>query len=249
MLEAEGVVLRYGAHTALDGVNLSIGAGEFLSVVGPNGAGKTSLVHVLTGRLRPDAGAVRCRGRDGGGTGFVRLARLGVARSFQLVAVFPDLSVLDCLRVAVGARQRHQRRLFASLARDRTVTSEARSVAALFGLEGRLAEPAGRLSQGDKKLLDVASAFALRPEVILLDEPTSGVSTADKRMVMDTLISAAASLGVRTIVAVEHDLDLVFTYSNRIVALHQGRVLADGPPEDIRSDDDVMATIAGRPRC
>jgi branched-chain amino acid transport system ATP-binding protein len=249
MLEAEGVVLRYGAHTALNGVDLSIGPGEFVSVVGPNGAGKTSLVHVLTGRLRPDAGAVRCRGRDVGGIGLVRLARLGIARSFQLVAVFPDLSVLDCLRVAVGARQRRQRRLLASLARDRTVTSEARSVAALFGLEGRLAEPAGRLSQGDKKLLDVASAFALRPEVILLDEPTSGVSTADKRMVMDTLVSAAANLGVRTIVAVEHDLDLVFAYSNRIVALHQGRVLADGPPEDVRSDDDVMAIIAGRPRC
>jgi branched-chain amino acid transport system ATP-binding protein len=249
MLEAEGVVLRYGAYTALDGVSLSIRPGEFVSVVGPNGAGKTSLVHVLTGRLRPDAGQVRCRGRDIGGLGPVRLARLGVARSFQLVAVFPELSVLDCLRVAVGSRTRRQRHLLASLARDRIVTGEAREIAALFGLDGRLAERASGLPQGDKKLLDVASAFALRPEVILLDEPTSGVSTADKRGVMDTLLAAAGSLGVRSIVAVEHDLDLVFAYSDRVVALHQGRVLADGAPEVIRRDGEVMATIAGRPPC
>lgn len=246
MLEATGLTLRYGDHTALAGVDLSIGAGEFVSVVGPNGAGKTSLVHVLTGVLRPSGGTVRFLGEDIIGAGPVRLTRLGLARSFQLVAVFPELSVLDGLRVAVAARLGRTRRLFASLARDREVEAEAREVAALFGLDGLADVPAARLGQGDKKLLDVASAFAARPRLILLDEPTSGVSTADKGAVMDTVVAAAGAMGVETIVAVEHDMDLVFAYSDRVIALHQGRVLADGPAEAIREDEQVVATVLGK---
>jgi branched-chain amino acid transport system ATP-binding protein len=246
MLDARGLTLHYGDHIALAGVDLSIGAGEFVSVVGPNGAGKTSLVHVLTGLLRPSGGAVRFEGRDIVGMGPVRLARLGLVRSFQLVAVFPELSVLDGLRVAVAARLGRTRRLFGSLARDREVEAEARHIAALFGLDGRADVPAARLGQGDKKLLDVASAFAARPRLILLDEPTSGVSTADKRAVMDTVVAAAGAMGVQTIVAVEHDMDLVFAYSDRVIALHQGRVLADGPPEVIREDEQVVATVLGK---
>jgi branched-chain amino acid transport system ATP-binding protein len=240
---AQGLVAGYGGHRALAGVNLEVGDGEFVSVVGPNGAGKTTLLHVLTGRLRPEAGTVRFAGLDIAGLAPARLARLGLARSFQLVAVFAELSVLDTLRVAVGVRSRRQRRLWAGP--SRAVTDEAGEVARLFGLGACLAAPAGSLSQGDKKLLDVAAAFAGRPTMILLDEPTSGVSSTEKRAVMDTIVDAGRRLGVRSIVAVEHDLDLVFAYSDRVVALNRGQVVADGPTAVVRADSAVMATIGG----
>lgn len=227
MLEASGVHVRYGDYPVLRGVTLTVGTGEFVAVVGPNGAGKTTLVHVLTGVLRPDRGTVRFYGHDAARLGPVRLARLGLARSFQLPAVFAELSVLDNLRVAVASRTGRSGRLLASLSRDRGVTAGALEVAALFGLDRYGDVAAGLLSGGDKKLLDVATAFALRPELIILDEPTAGVSTADKWAVMDTLVTASQQAGVRSIVAVEHDMELVFTYAQRLIELREGQVVAD----------------------
>jgi len=246
ILRAEGVRKMYGGFCALDGVSLDVREGEFLSIIGPNGAGKSTLVNLLTGVLRPTAGAVRFKDRDIAGIGPVALARLGLARSFQLVQVFPDLTVLETLQAAVVSRLGRGLRLFASLRRDRDVQAGALEVAELFGLAGRRHAPARHLSQGEKKLLDVASAFALRPEVILLDEPTSGVSTADKTAVMEILVAAGKRIGLRAIVQVEHDMDIVFGYSDRIVALHQGRVLADGPPAAIRADERVLDMVIGR---
>ena len=246
ILEARDVRHLYGDFCALDGVSLGVAAGEVVSIVGPNGAGKSTLINVLTGAVAPSAGTVRFKGADVRGIGPVRMARLGLARSFQLVHVCPELTALETLQVAALSRRRRGLRLFAGLAADREVRDEALEVAALFGLGDRCHRPARELSQGDKKLLDVASAFALRPEVILLDEPTSGVSTREKTGIMETLLAARQRIGTRAIVQVEHDLDIVFGYSDRIVALHQGRVLADGPPGAIRADAAVMATIAGR---
>jgi len=245
LLEAVDIRMFYGSVCALDGVTLRIGRGEFVSIIGPNGAGKTTLVNVLTGLLAPTSGAVRFKGEDVGGVGPVRLARLGMARAFQLVNVFPGLTVGETIAVAVLARLGRGARLFAALAGDRRVWDEVGSVAELFGLGDTLARPARTLPQGDKKLLDVASAFALRPDVILMDEPTSGVSTADKTTIMQTLVHAAQRMGVRAIVQVEHDMDIVFGYSDRIVALHQGRVLADATPDAIRADADVVRAVLG----
>jgi branched-chain amino acid transport system ATP-binding protein len=247
ILEARDVARRYGDVRALDGVSLRLAPGEFVSVIGPNGAGKTTLVNVLSGLLRPSTGSVRFKGRDVTGLGAIRLARLGLVRSFQLVHVFPGLTVEETLAVAVVSRLGRTRRLLARLSADAEVRRQVREVAELFGLAERLGQPARTLAQGDKKLLDVASAFALHPEVILLDEPTSGVSTREKHAVMDVLVAAAKRIGVRAILQVEHDLDIVFGYSDRIVALHQGRVLADGPPDALRRDAEVVAAVLGRP--
>ena len=248
LLEAVDVRKRYGTFTALDGVSLAIPAGQFVSIVGPNGAGKTTLVNVLTGSVAPSGGRVRFKGQDVSGAGPVHLARLGMARAFQLVNVFPGLTVGETIAVAVVARLGRGARLFGSLAGDREVWDAVASVAELFGLGPSLGRLARTLPQGDKKLLDVASAFALQPELIVLDEPTSGVSTADKHAVMEVLVQAAARMGVKSIVQVEHDMDIVFGYSDRIVALHQGRVLADGTPAALQANDDVMATVVGRAR-
>ena len=246
VLEAAGVTKFYGDYCALNGVSLAIDEGQFVSIIGPNGAGKTTLVNVLTGLLVPNAGIVRFKGEDVAGVGPVRLARLGMARSFQLVTIFPKLTVAETLAVAAVSRLGRGHRLLASLARDRQVEARVAEVAELFGLADKLGRPAQTLPQGDKKLLDVASAFALDPEVILLDEPTSGVSTRDKHAIMDVLVEAARRIGIKAIIQVEHDMDIVFGYSDRIIALHQGRVLADTTPEGIRSDAEVVATVIGK---
>jgi len=248
LLDARGLTKRYGDFTALDGVSLTVSEGEFVSIIGPNGAGKTTLVNIVTGLAPPTAGQMSFRGLDIVGAGPVTLARRGLARSFQLVNVFPALTVAETLAVAVCARLGRGRRFWSSLGADRAVHAEVGEIAAVFGLADRLARLARTLPQGDKKLLDVASAFALGPELILLDEPTSGVSTADKHAIMDVMVGAARRLGVKAIVQVEHDMDIVFGYSDRIVALHQGRVLADTTPDGIRRDTEVVATVLGKPR-
>ena len=248
LLEARDIVQRYGEVQALSGVSLVVREGEFLSIIGPNGAGKTTLVNVLTGLLRPTGGSVAFRGRDVAGVGPVRLAALGMARSFQLVNVFPGLTVGETLSVPALARLGHAGRPFASLARHTEIADSVAEMAELFGLGDKLKRPARTLPQGDKKLLDVASAFALRPDLILMDEPTSGVSTRDKTSIMDTLVQAAKRLGVKAIVQVEHDMDIVCAYSDRIIALHQGRVLADAVPAALRADAEVVATVLGAPR-
>ncbi|PYM64621.1 MAG: hypothetical protein DMD79_06195 [Candidatus Rokuibacteriota bacterium] len=247
VLEAVDVHHYYGAFHALDGVSLALRSGECVSIIGPNGAGKSTLVNVLTGTLPPSAGTVRFRGRDIRGLGPVSLARLGLVRSFQLVQIFPALTVGETLEAAVVSRLRHGTRLFASLARDRGVREDAGAVAELFGLGDKRHRLARELPQGDKKLLDVASAFALRPEVVLLDEPTSGVSTRDKTAIMEMLVRAARGIGTRAVILVEHDMDIVFGYSDRIVALREGRILADGTPAAIRADEAVVAAVVGRP--
>jgi branched-chain amino acid transport system ATP-binding protein len=246
LLEARGLTKFYGPFCALDGVSLAIRRGEFVSIIGPNGAGKSTLINLLTGVSKPTAGTVRFKDRDVTGFGPVRLAKLGMARSFQLVQIFPDLTVLETLQAAAVSRLGRGRHLFASLARDRDVQDAALEVAELFGMAGKRHALARQLPQGDKKLLDVASAFALRPEVILLDEPTSGVSTADKTAIMETLVSAAKRIGLQAIIQVEHDMDIVFGYSDRIVALHQGRVLADASPAEVQADAEVIDAVIGR---
>jgi branched-chain amino acid transport system ATP-binding protein len=246
ILEARDVRKRYGDFVALDGVSLAVGAGEFVSIIGPNGAGKSTLINVLTGVLRPTAGTVRFKARDVAGIGPVALTRLGLARSFQLVQIFPDLTVLETLLAPVISRLGRGTSLFRSLAGDREAQDGALEVAELFGLADKRHVPARQLSQGDKKLLDVASAVALRPEIIQLDEPTSGVSTAEKSAIMDILVTASRRMGLKAIIQVEHDMDIVFGYSDRIVALHQGKILADATPAAIRADARVVDMVIGR---
>ena len=247
LIETRDVSKRYGSFNALSGVTLAIAADEFVSIVGHNGAGKTTLVNVLTGLLRPTSGTVTFKGMDVAGVGPVRLSRLGMARAFQLVHIFPGLTVRQTLAVAVVSQTGKAFHFLTSLARDAQVQERVEAVARLFGFE-QLDLEARSLSQGAKKLLDVASAFALRPEVILLDEPTSGVSTGDKHQIMRVLVDAAKSFGVKAIIQIEHDMDLVSEYSDRVIALHQGQVLADRPPAAFFGDAELVATVVGKRR-
>ena len=248
LLETRDVSKSYGAFLALDRVSMTLSDDEVLAVVGPNGAGKTTLVNLLTGLAAPTTGEVLLRGETIAGATPVELADRGVARSFQLVQIFPRLTVAETIAASVVTRQGKRWRLFANLAADAAVAERVREVAAIFGLQGRLGESAQLLSQGEKKLLDVASAFALDPQVLLLDEPTSGISTADKHRIMRTLIDAARRGGVKSLILVEHDMDLVAAYSDRIMALSEGRVLADLNPKEFFADPGIIATVVGKRR-
>jgi branched-chain amino acid transport system ATP-binding protein len=217
-----------------------------VSIVGPNGAGKTTLVNVLTGLLKPTAGVVRFKGQDIAGIGPVRLAKRGMARAFQLVHIFPAMTVAETIGVAVVSQTGSSMQFLPSVKMDKGLRARVRDVAAIFGLDSKLDSESRLLSQGEKKLLDIASAFALVPEVILLDEPTSGVSSGDKHGIMKTLIDAARRAGVKAIILVEHDMDLVAEYSSRIVALQAGRVLADRRPAEFFADPEIIAAIVGK---
>ena len=246
LLEAHELRKRYGDFTALDGVTLSIAEGELVSIVGPNGAGKTTLVNLLTGLLPPTSGTVRFKGEDIAGIGPVNLAKRGMARAFQLVHIFPSMTVAETIAVAVVSQSDKAMRFFTPVRKDSAVNMRVREVAAIFGLERKLQTESRLLSQGEKKLLDIASAFALSPEVILLDEPTSGVSSGDKHGLMRNVVDAARKAGVKSIILVEHDMDLVAEYSTRIVAIQSGRVLADRAPAEFFADPEIVAAIVGK---
>jgi branched-chain amino acid transport system ATP-binding protein len=248
LLETRGVGKAYGPLRALADVSMSVRDGERVSIVGPNGAGKTTLVNVITGLLSPTEGEVLFMGDSIAGIGPVALSERGLARAFQLIQIFPKLTVAETIAAAVISRQKKRWRLFAGLSSDAALNEKVREVAAIFGLTGRLDTISTALSQGEKKLLDVASAFALEPKVILLDEPTSGVSTADKHGIMRVLIDAAERAGVQAIVLVEHDMDLVASYSHRVIALADGKVLADLPPDKFFADPHLIETVIGKRR-
>ena len=246
LLETVEVHKRYGDFVAIDGITLSIAEGELVSIVGPNGAGKTTLVNLLTGLLAPTSGHVRFKGEDIAGLGPVALARRGMARAFQLVHVFPTMSVAETIAVAVVSQSGKALGFFKPIRKDAAVNARVREVAEIFGLERKLQTAARDLSQGEKKLLDIASAFALSPEVILLDEPTSGVSSGDKHALMRNVIDAARRADVKAILLVEHDMDLVAEYSSRIVAIQAGKVLADRAPAAFFDDPAIIEAIVGK---
>ena len=215
-----------------------------LALIGSNGAGKTTLINLISGLIPADSGTVTLQGADITGLSIHEKIAAGIARSFQLVNLFDKLSTLDNLALAIFSRDGKTRKLLSLSDTDRAVRDEAMSVLQQFGLETRTGMLAGGLSQGERKLLDVAVAYALRPKLLFLDEPTSGVSTREKAPIMDIITSVVRAGGI-TAVIVEHDMDVVFKYCPRIVAMHQGTILADGTPDEIRNNEQVTANLLG----
>ena len=244
LLRTEKLKKHFGETRAVDGVDFTVNEGEFLSLVGTNGAGKTTLVNLISAFLAPDSGRIFIADRDITYAPVDERIRAGIARSFQLVNLFDDLSVLDNVVLAIFAREGKTSRLFSLAERDAAVTREATELLGEFGLSDKARAPARDLAQGERKLLDVAVAYALRPKLLFLDEPTSGVSTRDKAQIMDTVSSVVRGGGI-TAVVIEHDMDVVFKYSDRVVVMHEGRFLADGPPEEIRRNRDVQTYLLG----
>ncbi len=244
LLKTTQLTKSFGTTRAVDHVDFTVAAGEVLALIGSNGAGKTTLINLVSGLIAPDSGRVDFQGTDITRASIHHKIGLGIARSFQLVNLFDQLSVQDNVTLAIFSREGRTRRLFSLADADTAVRDEGAAVLKQFGLDTRASEPAGGLSQGERKLLDVAVAYALRPKLLFLDEPTSGVSTREKAPIMDIITQVVRSGGI-TAVIVEHDMDVVFTYCPRIVAMHQGTILADGTPEQIRSNEQVTANMLG----
>jgi branched-chain amino acid transport system ATP-binding protein len=244
LLTAHGLRKHFGETRAVDGVDFSVEEGQLVSLVGSNGAGKTTLVNLITGLLPPDAGTIVFQGRDVTHLSVHGRIKAGVTRSFQIVNLFDALTALDNVRLAIFSREGKVSNALSLAERDRDVKQEALDVLGEFGLGEKAAVVAGGLAQGERKLLDVAVAYALRPKLLLLDEPTSGVGTREKSHIMDTIEAVVRARGLSAVI-VEHDMDVVFKYSDTIVMMHEGRVLARGVPDEIVRDERV-ATMLGR---
>jgi branched-chain amino acid transport system ATP-binding protein len=244
ILQTDKLTKFFGETHAVDHVDFSVSEGEVLALIGSNGAGKTTLVNLISGLIPPDSGSIVFQGSEITRASIHKKIELGIARSFQLVNLFDQLTALDNVALAIFSRDGKTRRVLSLSDSDRAVREEARGVLEQFGLEPRARMLAGGLSQGERKLLDVAVAYALRPRLLFLDEPTSGVSTREKAPIMD-IISSVVRSGKITAVIIEHDMDVVFTYCPRIVAMHQGAILADGTPDEIRNNEQVTANLLG----
>jgi branched-chain amino acid transport system ATP-binding protein len=247
LLQTDQLTKYFGDTHAVDHVDFSVREGEVLALIGSNGAGKTTLVNVISGLIVPDSGSIRFLETDITRASIHEKIAAGIARSFQLVNLFDKLSTIDNVALSIFARQGKTRRLFTLADADAQVRSEARGILDQFGLLPKAAVMAGGLSQGERKLLDVAVAYALKPKLLFLDEPTSGVSTREKAPIMDIITHVVRSERI-TAVIIEHDMDVVFTYCPRIVAMHQGAILADGTPDEIRNNEQVTANMLGTDR-
>ncbi len=244
LLETIDLKRYFGETRAVDHVSLSIEEREFVSLVGPNGAGKTSLINLISDLLRPESGKILFKGEDITHASATQRIKIGIARSFQIVNVFDDLTAFDNVALAIFSREGKTTHLGALAHLDRAVTEEADAILGQFGLAAKCNDKARDLAQGERKLLDVALAYALKPKLLFLDEPTSGVSTRDKGQIMDTIASVVRREGI-TAVIVEHDMDVVFKYSDRIIVMAQGAILAQGTPDEIRKNEQVAMILLG----
>jgi branched-chain amino acid transport system ATP-binding protein len=243
VLSVQGLEKRFDAVVAADALNLDIGTGQKVSLIGANGAGKTTFVNMVTGYLKPDSGSIALEGVDIARRSPRSVARLGISRSFQIPQLFIELTAAENLSVAVsGARSRGLSFHSAAEAqgrREKTIELPER-----FGLGGLADRPISELAGGVRKLIDIAMALVRRPKLLLLDEPTSGVSAEEKFVTMDRVIHAVAP-DAATIVFVEHDMEIVSRYADRVVAFYQGRILADGAPSDVLKDAEVRRYVTG----
>ena len=243
VLSVRGLEKRFGAVVAADALNLDIATGQKVSLIGANGAGKTTFVNMVTGYLKPDSGSIELEGQDIASRSPRTVARLGISRSFQIPQLFVELTAAENLSVAVSGAQLRGLSFHSPAEADgrRQKTIE---LLQRFGLDGLADRPIAELAGGIRKLIDIAMALVRRPKLLLLDEPTSGVSAEEKYAMMDCVIHAVAP-DAATIVFVEHDMDIVSRYADRVVAFYQGRILADGLPSDVLKDVEVRRYVTG----
>src|SRR6202022_607803 len=235
LLKTVNLRKQFGETRACDGVNFVVNKGEFLSLVGSNGAGKTTLVNLISAHLQPDSGQILFEDRDITFTTVTDRIKAGIVRSFQIVNLFDGLSVFDNVALSIFSRDGKAVQMAALADHDYDVRRETFEVLGQFGLANKAAVPAGGLAQGERKLLDVAVAYALRPSLLFLDEPTSGVSTHEKAPIMEVISSIVRSQKIAAVI-IEHDMDIIFRYSDRIVVMNQGLILASGILEEIKQD-------------
>jgi branched-chain amino acid transport system ATP-binding protein len=243
-LEVRGIVKSFGGLRALQDVSLSVETGEIRAIIGPNGAGKSTLFNVMTGLLSPDSGEVVFDGERISGIPPHRVIRKGIGRSFQITNIFPRMSVFENVQVALFSQHRENRSALTLARNFRDVTEEVLAVLGQVGLADKFDSSASVLSHGDQKRLEIAITLACRPKLLMLDEPTAGMSRFESRETVALLQKISREQGL-TLVFTEHDMDIVFGISEKITVLQQGAVIADGAPAEIKANPEVRKAYLG----
>lgn len=243
LFSIQGLTKRFGALAATNNVSLEIGRGGILSIIGPNGAGKTTFFNLLTGFLKPDEGKIFYKGQDVTGKKPYQIIKYGISRSFQVVSLFEEMTVLDNVRVGVQNNLGFMNRMFLNYRRAEAVTNHAMDLLREVGMAEMADLPAASIPHGDRKILDLCVALTTSPETLLLDEPMAGLSKAERLRITQLIKKLSET---RKVIIVEHDMDLVFGISDYILVLHHGAILAMGTPDEIAANEEVQAAYLGR---
>jgi branched-chain amino acid transport system ATP-binding protein len=241
-LQLRNLAKNYGALNVTDDVTLDIEAGELHAIIGPNGAGKTTLIHQISGLARPDSGRIIFYGQDVTELPMHERARLGLVRSFQVTSILPRFSALENVALAVQAHSGSSFSFFGDASTEQPLNDAAMGLLARFGLAARAGTPAGLMSHGEKRQLELAIALAAKPKLLLLDEPLAGTSHDESRQIIATLQQLRREL---PIVLIEHDMDAVFALADRVSVLVYGRIIASGSPQSVRDNAEVRAAYLG----
>jgi len=242
MLKVENVDKSFDDFKAVDGANLTVGEGELVAVIGPNGAGKTTLFNLITGQLQPDRGRIVFDNEDIAGLPTHRICMKGIARSFQIANIFHRLSVFKNVQVSVLSQQGMSRRLF-SFAK-RTGIQETNEILKRVGISDKASCAAGSLSHGDQRILEIAIALGNRPKMLILDEPTAGMSPEETAATMGLIKQLAEEEGL-TVLFCEHDMDVVFNVAQSIMVMHHGKTIIQNSPEEVRQNRAVQEAYLG----
>jgi branched-chain amino acid transport system ATP-binding protein len=246
MLETKGLTIRFGGHVAVNRVSCVFRPGTLTAIVGPNGAGKTTYFNLISGQLKASEGTVSLEGVDLTGHGVAARTHRGIGRAFQLTQLFPGLSVLENVRLAVQSRRKQGLNLWSVWLDRRDTLQRAQALVERVHLADRADTAASQLPHGDQRKLEVAMLMALEPSVYMFDEPTAGMSVDDVPIVLD-LIRGLKQERTKTILLVEHKMDVVRELADRIIVLHNGELVADGPPDDVIASPIVQSAYLGVP--
>ncbi len=244
VLEAKGLNKSFGAVTAASDIDVAIARDSVVGLIGSNGAGKTTFLNMVTGYLKPSAGSIHFEGRDITPLSPRQITRLGICRSFQIPQLFNSSSVYENLLVGAGIVAAAGKAWAHGAALTGPPEEAAQTMLSRFGLEAYRARPAALLPEGVRKLLDIAMAMVVKPKILLLDEPTSGVSAGEKFALMDMVMNAVRADGV-TVLFVEHDMEIVNRYTHRVLAFYEGRIIADGEPAVVLEEPEVRKYVIG----
>lgn len=244
IIRTENLSIQFGGHLAVDDVNFEMPAKHFKSIIGPNGAGKTTFFNLLSGELKPTQGEVFLRGKSLANDSPVERTRKGLGRSFQMTNIFPNLTVLENVRIAVQSREKVRFNFYKHYIQYKTITDEAGELLNQVLLGNKMHTIASQLSHGEKRKLEIAMLLALNTEILLLDEPTAGMSLEEVPTILE-IIRSIKDKGDKTILLIEHKMDMILDLSDSIMVLFNGRLLANGTPLEIMNNEIVQKAYLG----
>jgi len=242
ILTTQGLSKDFGGLRAVDSVTLDLEQGKLTSVIGPNGAGKTTLFNLITGLIKPDSGQISFQGEDITHQPIHRIIKMGISRSFQILNLFNELTLFENVWLGVQAQQGHGPEVFSDPDKFKSVKEETARIIREIGLSGKEESPVKLLSYGDRRILEITISLTAKPSLLLLDEPTSGLVSEDRKRISEFMKMLSSQL---TLIVVEHDMDVVLSISDHIVVMHQGKILAQGTPDEIRGNEKVQEAYLG----